>query len=156
MGKVEKIAKFTVFVHDVLSGPSATVVEVARASITSTSPSSFGLVRVLDDSMTVEPDPSSYELGRAQGIATSADKEESSLCMNIVFMFTGGEYKGGTLSIVGRRSLVYGDSEVPVVGGTGIFRGARGYAVANTYSEDAATGNYVMRYDMHVVYPAEE
>lgn len=148
----EKIAKFRVYLQDVLSGPNATVYEVARANITSTSPTLFGQVRVVDDLITAGPDPNSEKLGRAQGVITSSDMEHSAIIMNINFMFTGGEYKGSTISMVGRKSLEYDNQELPIVGGTGFFRAARGFSISSNYSYDAATEYGVLVYDFYVVY----
>lgn len=148
----EKPAKFRVYLQGVLVGPDATVLEVARASITSTSATSYGLVEVMDNPMTLGPEASSEEVGRAQGLVTYTDLEESSVSLNMNLVFTGGEYKGSTLCIVGRKSLVRSDQELPVVGGTGVFRWAGGFSISSTYSHDAATGNSVLLYDVYVVY----
>lgn len=152
----KKIAQFRVYLQDILSGSNATVLEVARAHVTATSPTSYGLVRVMDDMMTLGPDPNSERVGRAQGLIANTDIEESGISVNINFVFTGGEYKGSTLCIVGKKSLLYTDQELPVVGGTGIFRWARGFSISNIYSHDDATGNSILLYDMHVVYMAQE
>ncbi|KAL8542304.1 hypothetical protein ACS0TY_003244 [Phlomoides rotata] len=37
-----------------------------------------------------------------------------------------------TVALVGRQALYEVDREMPIVGGTGVFRMARGYAVCNT------------------------
>ncbi|KAL6538887.1 hypothetical protein OROMI_025213 [Orobanche minor] len=94
------------YVQDALSGPNATVWEVARTSITWNSSTSFGQVSVLDDLITVSPDPNSEEMGRAQGLITSADMKVMGIAMNLNFMFTGGLYKGSTLSILGRNEVL--------------------------------------------------
>ncbi|KAL0335095.1 UNVERIFIED_CONTAM: hypothetical protein Sradi_4721400 [Sesamum radiatum] len=71
------------YVQDVLAGKNQTVYEVARANITSNSPTSFGLVLA-------EPDYYSEEIGRVQGVVTSADLEVRDLSMNLNFVFTTG------------------------------------------------------------------
>ncbi|KAI3467156.1 hypothetical protein Pfo_023819 [Paulownia fortunei] len=129
----EKVAKLHFYVQDALGGPNATIWEVARAEITSVSPTMFGQVRVLDDLITAEPDRNSEKLGRAQGLITSADLRESGLAMNINFVFTAGEYNGSTLCILGRNPIDSRNRELPVVGGTGVFRMA--YTVYVSYVE---------------------
>lgn len=42
--------------------------------------------------------------------------------------------------------------EMPVVGGSGLFRFARGYAQAKTHSIDFKTGNAVVEYDVFVLH----
>ncbi|KAI3445010.1 hypothetical protein Pfo_001675 [Paulownia fortunei] len=152
----EKIAKFRVYLQDVLGGPNATVYEVARANITSISPTSFGQVRVVDDLITAEPDANSEKLGRAQGVITFSGLEESALTMNMNFVFTAGVYEGSTLCIVGRNPISNNNRELPIIGGTGIFRWARGYSISNTYSYDPATEYGVLEYNLYVVYLEQE
>ncbi|KAK4477205.1 hypothetical protein RD792_016419 [Penstemon davidsonii] len=110
------------------------------------------VVGVLDDLLTAEPDINSQEIGRVQGLITSADLKTSGLAMNLNFVFTAGEYKGSTISILGRNQIDDEHRELPVVGGTGIFRMARGYAITNTYSYDAVTNYGVLEYTLYVTY----
>ncbi|KAL3631305.1 hypothetical protein CASFOL_024289 [Castilleja foliolosa] len=148
----EKVARLHFYLQDNLSGPDATLWEVARSKITSNSSSGFGQVTVLDDLITAGPDRNSKKLGRAQGIIISSDLQELSLAMNINIVFTAGPYKGSTLSILGRNAIGTTSRELPVVGGTGIFRMARGFAISNTHAYDT-TGNYgVLEYTVYVFY----
>ncbi|KAL0365168.1 UNVERIFIED_CONTAM: Dirigent protein 4 [Sesamum angustifolium] len=94
------------YVQDVLAGENQTVYEVARANITSNSPTSFGLGLA-------EPDYYSEEIGRVQGVVTSAD---------LNFVFTTGGFNGSTISVVGRNQITNEQRELAVVGGTGVFR----------------------------------
>ncbi|KAL0379885.1 UNVERIFIED_CONTAM: Dirigent protein 21 [Sesamum calycinum] len=148
----EKVAKLHFYIQDALGGSNATVWEVARSQITSTSATSFGQVRVLDDLITAEPDRSSQKLGRAQGLITDSGLEESALTMSLNFYFTSGKYNGSSLCIVGRNPISSKNRELPVVGGTGVFRMARGYSISNTYSYDAATNYGVLEYTVYVAY----
>lgn len=146
----ETVTKLHFYVQDVLGGQNPTVYEVARASITANSPTTFGQVRVLDDLVTAEPDINSTVVGRIQGLITSGDLETSALAMNLNFYFTSGEYNGSTISILGRNPLMNKERELPVVGGTGGFRFARGYAITSTYSYDAESNYGVLEYTLYV------
>ncbi|KAL2478498.1 Dirigent protein 21 [Forsythia ovata] len=148
----EKVAKLHFYLQDVLGGLNATVWEVARSEITSTSPTSFGQVRVIDDLITAEPDSTSVKLGRAQGLITYADLENSGLTMNINFVFTAGIYNESTVCLLGRNPMSQQNRELAVVGGTGVFRMARGYAISNTYSFDPVTNYGVLEYTVYVAY----
>ncbi|KAL0334610.1 UNVERIFIED_CONTAM: Dirigent protein 21 [Sesamum radiatum] len=148
----EKVAKLHFYVQDVLSGKNMTVYEVARASITSNSPTAFGQVRVLDDLLTAEPDINSEVLGRVQGLITFADLETSALAMNLNFVFTSGQYNGSTISILGRNQIMKKERELPVVGGTGVFRFARGYALTTTHSYDVETSYGILEYTIYTTY----
>ncbi|KAL6517403.1 hypothetical protein OROMI_033104 [Orobanche minor] len=151
----ERVAELRFYVQDVLGGENSTVYEVARASITPDSPTSFGQVRVLDDLLTTKPDINSEKVGRVQGLITSSDLETSALAMNVNFVFTSGEYNGSTISVLGRNQIMNQKRELAVVGGTGKFRYARGYATASTYSYDAETNYGVLEYTLHVTYVDE-
>lgn len=148
----ENFAVVHFYVQDRLAGANATVYEVARSTITSTSPTAFGQVRVLDDLLTTEPDINSEEVGRVQGLITSADLETSALAMNLNFYFTSGNYSGSTISILGRNQIGDAERELAVVGGTGVFRMARGYALTSTYSYDVETEYGVLEYTLYVTY----
>ncbi|CAA2989907.1 Hypothetical predicted protein [Olea europaea subsp. europaea] len=126
------------------------IFEVAEAAITANSRTAFGQVRVLDDLITVGPNRSSEALGRAQGLITSADLTVSGIAMNMNFYFTAGKYNGSTLCILGRNPIDENDRELPVVGGTGDFRMARGYSISNTYSYDPVANYGVLEYTVYV------
>ncbi|XP_073045325.1 dirigent protein 21-like [Primulina eburnea] len=149
----EKTAKIHVYVQDALGGLNPTVWEVARSIQTVNSPTTFGQVRVVDDLVTAGPDRDSEKLGRTQGLITSSDMSEQALTMNLNFYFTGGEHKGSSICIGGRNPINNKDREMPIIGGTGVFKMARGYTIANTYSFDAVSSYGVLEYTFYVAYP---
>ncbi|CAA2940354.1 Hypothetical predicted protein [Olea europaea subsp. europaea] len=151
LGK-ETTTSIQVFVQDDLGGQNPTVWEVARCNFTSNSATSFGQIRVLDDLLTAGPDRKSQRVGRVQGLITSADFQESALTMNLNFIFTSGQYNGSTLCMLGRNPLGNQYRELAIVGGTGVFRMARGYAITNTYSYDVVTSYGVLEYNIYVAY----
>ncbi|XP_073308319.1 dirigent protein 21-like [Primulina huaijiensis] len=148
----EEVTKLHFFVQNKLAGENRTVYQVANSSITSSSPTSFGLVVVVDDLLTVGHEEDSGELGRFQGLITSSDLKTVALTININIVFTSGKYNGSTLSIFGRNQLQDATvRELPVVGGTGVFRMARGFAIASTFSSfNATTGSDVLEYTIYV------
>ena len=89
---------------------------------------------MIDDPLTIKPDVNSKIVGRAQGMYAFASQSEFSLLMVLNFAFTEGKYNGSTLSVLGRNEILSTMREMPIVGGSGIFRFARGYAQARTYS----------------------
>ena len=98
------------------------------------------------------PDPGSKVVGRAQGLYASADLKKLGFLMALNYCFTKGKYNGSTLSILGRNAALTSVREMPVVGGSGLFRFARGYAQAKTHSIDFKTGNAVVEYDVFVLH----
>ncbi|KAJ1265035.1 hypothetical protein BS78_08G047200 [Paspalum vaginatum] len=137
--------------HDVVSGPSPTAVQVAQAAGTNASKTFFGGVMVIDDALTEGPDLNSSKIvGRAQGAYIGAGRDKLSLMMNMVFVFEAGEYNGSTVAILGRNAAFNAVREMAVVGGTGVFRGARGYAQATTHALDVKTGDATVEYNIYI------
>ncbi|CAN6344560.1 unnamed protein product [Urochloa humidicola] len=150
-GGGEKDTHIKLYWHDVVSGPSPTAVQVARAAVTNTSKTSFGVVVVIDDPLTEGPDlKSSKPLGRAQGTYISAGKDEVSLMMNMNFVFQAGKYNGSTVAIMGRNAVFDAVREMAIVGGSGVFRMARGYAQARTHTFDLKTGDATVEYNLYI------
>ncbi|XP_047942621.1 dirigent protein 1-like [Salvia hispanica] len=132
--KNEKLAKIQFYAQDIVGGPNATIHEVARAAVFTDALLSFGKVFVIDDMITAGPSADTEALGKAQGIMTSADMANAAMAMSYNVVFTSGEYNGSSLSVAGRNEVAKERRRLAVVGGTGVFRFARGYAVFSTYS----------------------
>lgn len=147
----DKETHIKVYWHDVVSGPSPTAVQVARAAVTNTSKTAFGAVVVIDDPLTEGPDlKSSRPVGRAQGTYISAGKDAVAMLMNMNFVFQGGRYNGSSVAIMGRNEVFSAVREMAVVGGTGVFRWARGYAQARTHTFDLETGDATVEYNVFI------
>nr|XP_048321570.1 dirigent protein 22-like [Ziziphus jujuba var. spinosa] len=146
----EKLSHLHFFFHDIVSGKNPTAVRVAEGLMTNTSATGFGAVVMMDDPLTEGPDPSSKLVGRAQGIYASASQSEWGFLMVLNYVFVEGKYNGSTLSILGRNTVLSTVREMPVVGGSGLFRFARGYAQAKTHDFDIKTGDAVVEYNVYV------
>ena len=103
-----------------------------------------------DDPLTEGPEPTSKLVGRAQGLYGSACQQELGLLMALIYSFSDGIYKGSSISIAGMNRALNPVRELPVVGGTGVFRMARGYAEARTHWFDPATGDAIVAYNVTV------
>ncbi|KAI3407248.1 Dirigent protein [Psidium guajava] len=148
--KKEKLSHLHFYFHDIVSGHNPTAVRVAEAQMTNTSATGFGAVVVIDDPLTEGPEMSSKEVGRAQGIYAMASQKDACLLMVQNYAFTEGKYNGSTLSVLGRNAVFSGVRELPIVGGSGLFRFARGYAQAKTLTFDLKTGDAVVEYNVYV------
>ncbi|GFQ05259.1 dirigent protein 23 [Phtheirospermum japonicum] len=147
-----KVIKLRFFLQDKYQDPARTVYPVARSdNITSTSPTSFGEVSVVNDPLTVGPDHNSELIGHAQGIIASADLKVPAIHATITFCFTAGEYKGSSFNMVGRNNLFEEFRKIPIVGGTGAFEMARGIITTSNYSSDPATNRATFVYDIVAV-----
>ena len=143
--------RLRVYWHDVVSGgPNARVVQVAQAPSSNASATGFGTVLVIDDPLTEGPNLTSRLLGRAQGMYISASKDSLSLLMAMNFVFVDGAYNGSSIAIVGPNPVNRAVREMAVVGGTGVFRFARGYCQLRTHWFDANTGDATVEYRVHL------
>ncbi|KAK9165169.1 hypothetical protein Scep_000360 [Stephania cephalantha] len=148
----ERLTRLHFFFHDFVSGKNPSAIRVASAPTTDHSPSLFGLVMMADDPLTQGPEPTSKPVGRAHGIYGSASKEELGLIMAMSYCFTDGVYNGSTLSVMGLNSAAHPVREMPIVGGTGVFRFARGVAVAKTYWLNLTSGDAIVEYNVTVIH----
>ncbi|KAL6560606.1 hypothetical protein OROGR_004165 [Orobanche gracilis] len=149
-GGREKLTTLHFYVQDTSTGPNRAVWDVARANITTMKNNLFGQINVVDCNITAEPARNSTQLGRVQGLATASDFNTIALTMDLNFYFTAGEYNGSTISVVGRNQITNATRELPVVGGTGQFRLARGYAIVSNHNT-ADDGNGVLEYYIYTI-----
>ncbi|KAF8711143.1 hypothetical protein HU200_029151 [Digitaria exilis] len=144
----QKETRLRVYWHDVLSGNNATAVTVAEGPLTNTSATQFGKVIVIDDALTLEPNlTTSKIIGHAEGIYVSAGKDTLSLMMAMNFVFIDGPYNGSSIAIFGPNFAERKVREMSVIGGTGVFRFARGYVEIMTWSNTVDT---TVQYDIFV------
>ncbi|XP_031493872.1 dirigent protein 22-like [Nymphaea colorata] len=147
----ERVTRLHFFFHDTVSGRNPTAVQIASAPSTAKSLTRFGFLTMMDDPLTEGLKPTSKVIGRAQGMYGSADQAELGLLMTLTYSFTDGEFKGSTLSVLGRNPVFHPVREMAVVGGTGAFRFARGYALARTRWL-SPVGDVIVEYNVTVVH----
>lgn len=146
----QKLSHLHFYFHDRITGKNPTAFKVASASVTNKSATYFGSVAVMDDPLTVGPNPRSKQVGRAQGIYSAASRNEIGLLMVVNYVFTQGKFNGSTISVLGRNAVLSAIREMPIVGGSGVFRFARGYAQAKTHTFDLKSGDAVVEYNVYV------
>lgn len=148
--KKQKLSHFHFYWHDIVSGSNPTAVLVVPAAKNSST--AFGSVRMLDDPLTLGTNITSKLIGRAQGFYASASQKDLALLMVMNFAFTEGKYNGSTVSILGRNPVFNPVRELPVIGGTGLFRFARGYAEIKTVTFDLNTLDALVEYNLYVLH----
>ncbi|XP_061342177.1 dirigent protein 23 [Gastrolobium bilobum] len=149
----ETVTNLQFYFHDTLSGQNPSAVRVAQPVDKNKSfPTLFGAIMMADDPLTETHDPKSKIVGRAQGMYGSACQQEVGLLMSMSYSFTDGPYNGSSFVIVGKNSAMNPVREMPIVGGTGLFRMARGYAIAKTYWFDPTTGDAIVGYNVTLVH----
>lgn len=72
--------------------------------------------------------------------------------MTMNFVFTYGKYNGSTITIMGRNQVFNHVREMPVIGGSGLFRFARGYVEARTHDFDLKNGDATVEYNVYVMH----
>ncbi|KAF3444429.1 hypothetical protein FNV43_RR14121 [Rhamnella rubrinervis] len=147
----EKLSHFRLYWHDIYSGPSPTALRLVRPPSNS-SGTSFGAISIIDDPLTHGPELSSKLLGRAQGFYAQASQQQVGLLMVMNFAFTQGEYNGSTITVLGRNPVFDKVREMPVIGGSGRFRFARGYVQVRTYKFNQSTGDATVEYNVYVLH----
>ncbi|GMI74274.1 hypothetical protein like AT1G58170 [Hibiscus trionum] len=148
--KEEKLSHFRIYWHDITSGSNATSISVVRPS--NISATGFGIINVIDDPLTLGPKLSSKLVGRAQGFYALSSQEELGLLMSMNFAFTEGKYNGSTITVLGRNPVFHKVREMPVIGGSGLFRFARGYVQARTHTLNMKTGDAIVEYNCYVLH----
>ncbi|KAK1369060.1 Dirigent protein [Heracleum sosnowskyi] len=149
----QTVTKLHFYLHDTISGENPPSVPVAKASSTDSSPYAFGLVQVIDDPLTEGPDEESPLIGRAQGLFVSSSmKDEPSLLISMNLYFTEGEFTNSTLNIEGRSPILRPYRELSVVGGSGLFRFARGLATVQPYSFNMTSRDAILEYHISVLH----
>ncbi|BAT93453.1 hypothetical protein LR48_Vigan05g013600 [Vigna angularis] len=136
------------FYHDLRSANNPSIVQIVNPP--KNVPNGFGSTFVMDDPMTEGPDLGSKLIGRAQGLFGLASLNDLGMYMLINFAFTEGDYAGSSLSMLGRNPIAEQDREMPIVGGTGVFRFATGYAIANSVDDLSTPEHFVVEYNLTV------
>ncbi|KAF8396027.1 hypothetical protein HHK36_017639 [Tetracentron sinense] len=150
--KKEKLSHLHFYFHDTISGHNISSIRIISgpSKKSSVSKSGFGNVYMSDDPLTEGPDIRSKLVGRAQGMYAYASQNELGLLMVLNFAFMEGKYNGSTLSMLGRNMALSEVREMPVVGGSGLFRFARGYFQAKTHTFNRETA--VVEYNVYVLH----
>ncbi|KAL8214078.1 hypothetical protein R6Q57_003527 [Mikania cordata] len=144
--RMEKTTRLHFFFHDIHSGKSPTAIKIAGTSDSSL----FGDTYMMDNALTESQNGSSKSVGKAQGMYAFAAKNEPALLMVLNYEFTHGEFNGSSISVLGRNPVTDDVREMPIVGGSGRFRYANGYALAHTVWFDPKTGDAIVEYNVYV------
>ncbi|KAE9616800.1 hypothetical protein Lal_00034333 [Lupinus albus] len=139
------------YLHDVTTGPNATVAPVIGLSGKVWSYTTFGTIFVVDDPVHLSPSISSTQVGRAQGILTASAIDGSNVNVVLSVVFNNLQYSGSTIEIQGVSRQRENYRELSIVSGTGKFRYARGFASFETSFYDAATTHSVIRLTLNMI-----
>ncbi|XP_019460349.1 PREDICTED: dirigent protein 22-like [Lupinus angustifolius] len=151
--KEEKLSHFKLYWHDIVSGKNPTSVVVVPPPPSNMNPTTaFGMVNIIDNPLTLGPELSSKLVGRAQGLYASTSQSEVNLLMAMNFVITDGKYNGSSITILGRNPTFNKVREMSVIGGSGHFRFARGYAELRTHYFSPKTMDAIVEYNIYVLH----
>ncbi|CAL1370926.1 unnamed protein product [Linum trigynum] len=145
--KEEKITHLHFYMHDVFGGPKATAIPVTKVLDNNTF---YGGLYMADDPLTLGPRRDSKPVGNGGGTYAFPSPKDFVLEMNYNLGFTHGDYNGSSLCLMGRiapKSIV---NEMAIVGGTGVFRFASGYAVTKRVVLDFKAQVVVREFNVYV------
>ncbi|VVB00223.1 unnamed protein product [Arabis nemorensis] len=148
--KKEKLTHFKVYWHDILSGPNPSSIRIQPPVTNSTS--FFGGITMIDNALTAKVPANSTLMGQAQGFYAGAAQKELGFLMAMNFVFKTGKYNGSTITILGRNTAMSEVREMPIVGGSGLFRFARGYVEARTKWLNLENGDACVEYSCYVLH----
>ncbi|KAK6142189.1 hypothetical protein DH2020_003001 [Rehmannia glutinosa] len=92
----------------------------------------FGTMTVFDDELTEGHYLGSGLVGKAQGFYISSSEDGTSQTMAFTVMFTSGSY-ADSLSFLGVHRTAVAESHLAVMGGTGKYVNAKGFATVKTF-----------------------
>lgn len=145
----EKTTKLQFYWHETLKGDNPTSLPIANAS---SSPSMFRYTAIGDVPLREGPQPTSKLVGRAQGLVTASDQQELSVLGAYNLEFIEGELNGSTLSLLGRIPLTHTYMEISIVGGSGVFRLARGIVTFAHYYFNLTSGHMITKCNLVVLH----
>ncbi|KAG8368132.1 hypothetical protein BUALT_Bualt15G0013300 [Buddleja alternifolia] len=147
----EVITTLQFYFHDTLSGPNPSAIRIAKTLQPYNSSTQFGELVMIDDPLTVGLDPSSKIVGRGRGMYGSTGQTDSLLILVFNYQFSDGIYNGSSFNVHSICPMLRPDKELSIVGGTGLFRLARGYAIVHTFSLDPITGDTIDGYNVTII-----
>ncbi|KEH28831.1 disease resistance-responsive, dirigent domain protein [Medicago truncatula] len=136
----QNASHFRFYWQDIVAGDNAASFDIISSLPDYNKTSVFGLVKIIDNPLTLGPQLSSKLVGRAQGIYASISQTVLNFLMIMNFALFEGKKNVANNKV----------REMPVIGGSGVFRFAKGYAEASTYSSDPNTGDATIEYNVYV------
>ncbi|KMZ65758.1 hypothetical protein ZOSMA_30G00390 [Zostera marina] len=139
--------KISFYANDTYVGPNPSSVLIAGVD---SAFFEFGSTFAFDIPLFLEfePNTTTNAIGKAKGIYTvyTRDDLSCSITMNLFL----DEYQDSVLTFLGVLNITSPLREVPVVGGSGVFRGATGYFLSQVVFNDPITSNNIVKYDIDV------
>ncbi|KAG6549070.1 hypothetical protein Mapa_009513 [Marchantia paleacea] len=141
--------KLTYYVHDTFIPGTETSVVVATASGNLTGAPAFGDIRVFNSPIRATDDRNSLLVGNTGGtLADISHLEPNTFHASFSVTYNTSSYVG-TFNAQGRVTPGTVTWEVPIIAGTGDFRGVHGYAIVEAYPFTDIS-DIIFKYDVHM------
>ncbi|KAM3336717.1 hypothetical protein ACQJBY_030626 [Aegilops geniculata] len=131
----EKVTNIRFYLHNThsVNDPSSVLVaENKNATAHAHGLVPFSSVYVFDDVLTEGPASTSKVIGNAQGMYVETGKDGYTILETIDCEMTDGPFKGSSFVMFSRNQFSNPSRELPVIGGRGAFRMAKGYGLLRT------------------------
>ncbi|XWS66072.1 hypothetical protein CRYUN_Cryun05aG0168900 [Craigia yunnanensis] len=125
--------------NNVLNGNNQSFVTAGQLPPGSLQRLMFGSITVIDDELTEAHELGSAVLGKAQGFYLANSLDGTSQTIALTVLLHGGEHGHeleDAISFFGVHRTVSPESQIAVVGGTGKYENARGYATVETLHQE--------------------
>ncbi|QCD97566.1 Plant disease resistance response protein [Vigna unguiculata] len=149
----EKLTHIRFYFHEQITNEKPSLLIIDPPKIMADSPLPFGSMVVIENRLTIGPDVESKRIGKAQGFYLSATQRpglDLEIVMSFTLTFLEGEFNGSTLCVSGRNEIMLPVREMPIIGGTGAFRFARGFVHARSVKVDYHKGDATVEYNVYV------
>jgi len=145
----------TYYVHETRYGPNATILAAAGTEQGNISEIAWGSFLVYEHLLKEGPSPDSKLLGKVTGTAavtTKGGTATGGLKLAAEHIFNeASQYSGSSLTLTGTFGFpLPGSWENIIPGGTGHFRGFRGYAVGESVEATTVPPLFVFKWDIYL------
>ena len=114
----------------------------------------FGTTTIIDEDLTEGHELGAAVVGSAQGFHVTSSRDGASRTVVLTAVFGGGQVHGDTLSFVGVHRMAAPASHITIIGGTGKYQNAMGFAAIQTLRphEQQTTdgGKSLLQFDVHL------
>ena len=146
------LSHFRFYWHEVFTGENPTAVRIIPSLLKYNTTTFFGTLGVYDNALTVGPEVYSKVVGKAEGLFASTSQTQVDILQIFNFALTQGKYNGSTITFAGRMSQSEKVRELPIVGGSGVFKFATGYMETSSLSFDPQTRDNTFQFDVYIYY----
>ncbi|KAK7390279.1 hypothetical protein VNO78_25581 [Psophocarpus tetragonolobus] len=150
LGKPKTLSHFRFYWHEIFSGNNPSSVRVVPSVPKYNTSSTFGSVGIFDNVLTLGPELYSKVVGRAEGLYAATSQTQLTLLVAINLALTQGKYNGSTITFLGRSPIAQKVRELPIIGGSGVFKFATGFVESRTLNFDPVTRNNTVQFDVYV------